>query len=138
MALAEEHGLDLVQISESNETVIARIMDFGKFLYEKKKQQGEAKKNQKVIQIKEIKVRPQIETNDYLVKMGKCFEFLKEGKRVKFSLQLRGRENITLVDKVQEIFQRIQQDIDKEFGANIIKEPLQKANSLYSMVVYLK
>ena len=70
LAKAEEEGLDLVQVSgDDSETVIAKIMDFGKFIYEKKKQDVKAKKHQKVIQIKELKLRPYIEEQDYRIKL---------------------------------------------------------------------
>jgi len=86
---AEEEGLDLVQVSGEGDNVIAKIMDFGKFLYEKKKQDVKAKKHQKVIQIKELKLRPYIEEQDYRIKLKQSAQFLEDGKRVKFTLQFR-------------------------------------------------
>lgn len=92
IAAAHEVGLDLVQISESAEGVTAKIMDFGKFLYEKKKQGGEAKKKQKVVEVKEVKLRPNIDEGDYKVKLKRMIEFLTDGMHVKVTLQFRGRE----------------------------------------------
>ncbi len=92
MAMAEEAGLDLVEISPNAEPPVCKIMDFGKFKYEQQKKEAEARKKQKVIEIKEIKFRPGTDTHDYQVKMRSVLKFLEEGDKVKVTLRFRGRE----------------------------------------------
>jgi translation initiation factor IF-3 len=90
MAIAA--GLDLVEISPNAEPPVCKIMDFGKFKYEQQKREAEARRKQKIIEIKEIKFRPGTDTNDYDVKMRSVFKFLEEGDKVKVTLRFRGRE----------------------------------------------
>ena len=85
-------GLDLLEISPNAEPPVAKILDFGKFKYEQQKKRNEAKKKQKVIEIKEIKVRPNIDENDYQVKLRAMKAFIDEGDKVKVTLRFRGRE----------------------------------------------
>jgi len=85
-------GLDLLEISPNAEPPVVKILDFGKFKYEQQKKKNEAKKKQKVIEIKEIKVRPNIDENDYQVKMRAMKSFIDEGDKVKVTLRFRGRE----------------------------------------------
>jgi translation initiation factor IF-3 len=85
-------GLDLVEISPNADPPVCKILDFGKFKYEQQKKKNEAKKKQKVIEIKEIKVRPNIDENDYQVKMRAMKSFIEEGDKVKVTLRFRGRE----------------------------------------------
>jgi len=85
-------GVDLVEISPTAEPPVCRIMDFGKFLYEKSKKQAEAKKKQKQIQIKEVKFRPGTDEGDYQVKLRNLIRFLEEGDKAKVTLRFRGRE----------------------------------------------
>ena len=85
-------GLDLVEISPNADPPVCKILDFGKFKYEQQKKKNEAKKKQKVIEIKEIKVRPNIDENDYQVKMRAMKSFIGEGDKVKVTLRFRGRE----------------------------------------------
>ena len=92
MQLAEEAGLDLVEISPNAEPPVCKIMDFGKFKYETQKREGEARKKQKIIEIKEIKFRPGTDIHDYDVKMRSVLKFLDEGDKVKVTLRFRGRE----------------------------------------------
>ena len=92
LALAEEAGLDLVEISPTAVPPVCKIMDYGKFKYENQKKEAEARKNQKVIEIKEIKFRPGTDTHDYDVKMRSVFKFLEDGDKVKVTLRFRGRE----------------------------------------------
>ncbi|MDR5653787.1 translation initiation factor IF-3 [Xinfangfangia sp. LG-4] len=92
MALAEEAGLDLVEISPTAVPPVCKIMDFGKFKYETQKKEAEARKKQKVIEIKEIKFRPGTDSHDYDVKMRSVLKFLDEGDKVKITLRFRGRE----------------------------------------------
>jgi translation initiation factor IF-3 len=85
-------GLDLLEISPNAEPPVVKILDYGKFKYEQQKKRNEAKKKQKVIEIKEIKVRPNIDENDYQVKMRAMKSFIEEGDKVKVTLRFRGRE----------------------------------------------
>jgi len=89
---AFEAGLDLVEISPNAEPPVCKILDYGKFKYEIQKKRAEAKKKQKVIEIKEIKVRPGIDDNDYNIKMRSVRRFLEDGDKVKVTLRFRGRE----------------------------------------------
>ncbi|WP_420850174.1 translation initiation factor IF-3 [Rhodobaculum claviforme] len=92
MALAEEAGLDLVEISPNAAPPVCKIMDFGKFKYDQQKREAEARKKQKVIEVKEIKFRPGTDTHDYDVKMRSVIKFLEGGDKVKVTLRFRGRE----------------------------------------------
>ena len=85
-------GLDLLEISPNADPPVVKILDYGKFKYEQQKKKNEAKKKQKVIEIKEIKVRPNIDENDYQVKMRAMKSFIEEGDKVKVTLRFRGRE----------------------------------------------
>ena len=92
LQMAEEAGLDLVEISPNAEPPVCKIMDFGKFKYEQQKREAEARKKQHIIEIKEIKFRPGTDTHDYDVKMRSVMKFLDEGDKVKITLRFRGRE----------------------------------------------
>src|SRR5438270_787789 len=85
-------GLDLLEISPNADPPVVKILDFGKFKYEQQKKKNEARKKQKVIEIKEIKVRPNIDENDYQVKLRAMKMFIEEGDKVKVTLRFRGRE----------------------------------------------
>ena len=90
--MAEEQGLDLVKISPNATPPVCKIMDYSKFCYDQKKKEKDAKKNQKVVEIKEIRMSPSIDTNDFNTKAKNAMKFLKEGNRVKVSVRFRGRE----------------------------------------------
>ena len=90
--LAEEQGLDLVKISPNAVPPVCKIMDYSKFCFDQKKREKEAKKNQKVVEIKEIRMSPSIDTNDFNTKVKSAQKFLKDGNRVKVSVRFRGRE----------------------------------------------
>ncbi|MEM6439668.1 MAG: translation initiation factor IF-3 [Pseudomonadota bacterium] len=92
MRMAEAVGLDLVEISPNASPPVCKIMDFGKFKYEQQKKAVEAKKKQKIIEVKEVKFRPNIDTHDYDVKMRNVTRFLEDGDKVKVTLRFRGRE----------------------------------------------
>ncbi|MFZ1728460.1 MAG: translation initiation factor IF-3 [Albidovulum sp.] len=92
MAMAEEAGLDLVEISPNAEPPVCKIMDFGKYKYETQKREAEARKKQHIIEIKEIKFRPGTDIHDYQVKMRSVVKFLEGGDKVKITLRFRGRE----------------------------------------------
>jgi translation initiation factor IF-3 len=92
LAIAAEAGLDLVEISPNSEPPVAKIMDFGRFKYQSQKKAAEARKKQRTIEIKEIKMRPNIDIHDYEVKMRSIRRFFEEGDKVKVTLRFRGRE----------------------------------------------
>ena len=91
-ALAEEQGLDLVKISPNTVPPVCKIMDYSKFCFDQKKREKEAKKNQRVVEIKEIRMSPSIDTNDLNTKIKAAIKFLMDGNRVKVSVRFRGRE----------------------------------------------
>ena len=91
-AMADEQGLDLVKISPNAVPPVCKIMDYSKFCYDQKKREKDAKKNQKVVEIKEIRMSPSIDTNDLNTKIKAAQKFLADGNRVKVSIRFRGRE----------------------------------------------
>ena len=107
--MAEEVGLDLVEISPNAAPPVCKIMDFGKFKYEQQKKANEAKKKQRVIEIKEVKFRPNIDIHDYEVKMRNVTRFLEDGDKVKVTLRFRGRE-MAHQDRGMDIMNRVKQD----------------------------
>ncbi len=90
--MAEDIGLDLVELSPNAEPPVCKILDYGKYKYEQQKKASAARKNQKVQDVKEIKMRPGIDVHDYQVKMKKVHEFLESGDKVKLTIRFRGRE----------------------------------------------
>jgi translation initiation factor IF-3 len=92
LKLAEEAGLDLVEISPNAEPPVCKILDLGKLKYSTQKKAAEARKKQKIVEVKEIKMRPNIDTHDYEVKMKAISRFFEEGDKVKVTLKFRGRE----------------------------------------------
>lgn len=110
MLLAEQAGLDLVEISPNAEPPVCKIMDFGKFKYETQKKESEARKKQHVIEIKEIKFRPNTDIHDYEVKMRSVFKFLEGGDKVKITLRFRGREMAHL-ELGRKLLERVAEDV---------------------------
>ncbi len=92
LKMAEEQELDLVKISPNAVPPVCKIMDYGKFRFDQLKREKEGKKNQRVVEIKEIRMSPGIDTNDFNTKMRNALKFLKEGNRVKVTVRFRGRE----------------------------------------------
>ena len=92
IAMAQEAGLDLVEIAPNSVPPVCKILDFGKYKYQAQKKAAEARKKQKTVEIKEIKMRPNIDTHDYEVKMKSVRRFFEEGDKVKVTLRFRGRE----------------------------------------------
>jgi translation initiation factor IF-3 len=90
--LAEEAGLDLVEIAPNSDPPVCKVLDYGKYKYEEQKRRNEARKKQKTIEVKEIKMRPGIDTHDYETKMKAARKFLGNGDKVKFTIRFRGRE----------------------------------------------
>ncbi len=92
LELAEESGLDLVEVSPNADPPVCKILDYGKYKYEQQKKANEARKKQKTVDVKEVKMSPRIEKNDYDVKMRNARRFLEDGNKVKVSMRFRGRE----------------------------------------------
>ena len=105
-------GLDLLEISPNAEPPVVKILDYGKFKYEQQKKKNEARKKQKVIEIKEVKVRPNIDENDYQVKLRAMRSFIEEGDKVKVTLRFRGRE-MAHQDLGVKVLERIRTDMDE-------------------------
>ena len=101
-------GLDLVEVSPNADPPVCKIMDFGKFKYEEQKRKSEARKKQKIIDVKEIKMRPNIDQHDYDVKMRSINRFIGDGDKVKVTMRFRGREmvhqdlGLRLLEKVRD------------------------------------
>lgn len=112
LAMAEEAGLDLVEVAPESRPPVCKLMDFGKFKYQTQKKANEARKKQKVIEIKEIKMRPNIDQHDYDVKMRSMSRFLDEGDKVKVTLRFRGRE-MAHQDLGLKVLQRVRDDLDE-------------------------
>lgn len=115
LAVAEEAKLDLVEISPDAQPPVCRIMDYGKHLFERKKQQAQARKNQKQIQIKEVKFRPGTDVGDYQVKLRNLIRFLEDGDKAKVSLRFRGRE-MAHQELGMELLKQVEKDLE-EYGS---------------------
>ena len=111
-AAADEAGLDLVEVSPNADPPVCKILDYGKFKYEQQKKANEARKKQKIIDVKEVKVRPGIEEHDYQVKMRNVRRFLENGDKVKVTLRFRGRE-IAHKDLGLDVLNRIKDEIEE-------------------------
>ncbi|MEM9011632.1 MAG: translation initiation factor IF-3 [Pseudomonadota bacterium] len=109
--LAEEEGLDLVEISPNATPPVCKIMDFGKFKYEQQKKESEARKKQKIIEVKEVKFRPNTDVHDYDVKMRNVTRFLEHGDKVKVTLRFRGRE-MAHQELGRRLLERVADDIE--------------------------
>ncbi|MGR3315630.1 translation initiation factor IF-3 [Roseovarius indicus] len=111
MDLAYEAELDLVEISPNATPPVCKIMDYGKYKYEQQKRESEARKKQKVIEVKEVKFRPNTDTHDYDVKMRNVMRFLESGDKVKVTLRFRGRE-MAHQDLGRELLHRVAGDVE--------------------------
>jgi len=112
LRIAEERRLDLVEIAPRANPPVCRLMDYGKYKYEQSKKEKEAKKKQKIIQVKEVKLRPNIEEHDYQVKLRSAMKFLQSGNKVKATIMFRGRE-IVHAPKGKEILSRIAKELEE-------------------------
>ncbi len=110
---ADEFGLDLVELQPNAEPPVVKILDYGKYKYQAQKRASEARKKQKVIEVKEIKLRPNIDSHDYDVKMRAVRKFLEAGDKVKITLRFRGRE-MAHVELGSQLLQRVREDIEEE------------------------
>jgi translation initiation factor IF-3 len=112
MAMAANAGLDLVEVAAAADPPVCKILDYGKFKYEEQKKKNEAKKKQKVIEVKEIKLRPGIDDHDYDVKMRSMVKFVEEGDKVKVTMRFRGRE-LAHQDIGMGVLMRVRDDLDE-------------------------
>lgn len=130
--MAREKDLDLVEISASANPPVCKIMDYGKYVFQQKKKQGEAKKKQKVIIVKEVQFRPRIDEHDFDFKKNNIIRFLQHGDKVKASIRFRGRE-MTHMELGRAVLDRLLTEI-KEFGAAESPHPDVQGNRM-TMVI---
>lgn len=140
LRLAQIQGLDLVMIAEQGHEgyPVTKIMDYGKALYAKKKKQAEAKKHQKTIQVKELKLRPKIGEHDFVTKMNQALQFLQEGKHVKITVAFRGRELISKEERGKQLFDKITQYFYDHGISQLFFEKDMKLGQLWSRIYYSK
>lgn len=112
MRTAEDASLDLVEIVPNAEPPVCRVMDYGKFVFELKKQKSEARKKQKQVQVKEVKFRPGTEIGDYQVKLRNLRRFLEDGDKAKVTMRFRGREHAHR-DRGLELLEKIEADLQE-------------------------
>jgi translation initiation factor IF-3 len=110
--LAEEVGLDLVEIAPNSVPPVCKLLDYGRFRFNEQKKQNEARKRQKTVEVKEIKLRPGIDDHDYDVKMRSMMKFIEEGDKVKVTMRFRGRE-LAHQDLGMNVLMRVRDDLDK-------------------------
>jgi len=113
LGLAQDAGLDLVEISPNADPPVCKILDYGKYKYEAQKKANEARKKQKIIEVKEIKMRPGIDEHDYQVKMRSVQRFLGDGDKVKLTIRFRGRE-MAHQDLGMKVLDRVREDVVEE------------------------
>jgi len=130
-AMAEEKGLDLVEVAPNSRPPVCRIMDYGKYKYEQARKAKEAKKKQHVIHVKEIKMRPKIEEHDFGFKLRHARRFLADGDKVKFTLRFRGRE-MTHPELGERVLERVKQELD-ELGA--VESDIRKEGRTMTMLI---
>ena len=111
LEMADSAELDLIEISPQATPPVCKILDYGKYKYEMQKRKAEAKKNQKVVETKELKLRPMIENHDYEVKLKQAKKFLAEGNKVKFTMRYKGRE-MSANNLGKEILDRLVEDLE--------------------------
>jgi translation initiation factor IF-3 len=128
---ADEAGLDLVEISPNADPPVCKILDIGKYKYEEQKRKNEARKKQKVIEVKEIKLRPNIDDHDYDVKMRAMKRFLEEGDKVKVTLRFRGRE-MAHMELGHQLLARVKADFEGE--AKVEQEPRSEGRQIVMVV----
>ena len=131
LAIAKQKGLDLVEISPTAVPPVCRIMDFGKYQYQEQKRAREAKKHQKVITVKEVKFRINVDEHDYQTKKNHVIRFLEEGDKVKATIFFRGRE-MTRTGLGRQVLERLIKDIEDK---GIVEfRPRQEGNTLHAIL----
>jgi translation initiation factor IF-3 len=129
--MADEVGLDLVEVSPNADPPVCKILDYGKFKYEEQKKAAEARKKQKTIDVKEIKMRPGIDVHDYEVKLRSARRFLGDGDKVKVTIRFRGRE-MAHQELGMKVLDRVREDLDEL--AKVEQHPI-KEGRLMTMVI---
>ena len=112
LAMAEEEGLDLVEVSPNVSPPVCKILDYGKLKYQEQKKASEARKRQKTVDVKEIKMRPNIDKHDYDVKMRSVTKFIGEGDKVKVTMRFRGRE-MAHQELGMQVLTRVREEVDE-------------------------
>ena len=112
LVMAANAGLDLVEIAPNADPPVCKILDFGKYKYEEQKKKNEARKKQKIIEVKEIKLRPGIDNHDYEVKRRSMVKFIEEGDKVKVTMRFRGRE-LAHQELGMDVLIRVRDDLDE-------------------------
>ena len=135
LTMASDAGLDLVEIAPNADPPVCKILDFGKYKYEEQKKKNEARKKQKIIEVKEIKLRPSIDDHDYNTKLNHMREFLAENMKVKVSVFFRGRENAH-PEFGQQLMQRVIRDVEGTGHAEV--PPKQMGKSIHMMLAPVK
>jgi len=135
LEIARKKDLDLVEISPNQDPPIVKIVNYSKFKYEQLKKAKEAKKKQKVIQLKEIKMRPNIDSHDFEHKVKHAVEFLQAGDKVKFTLMFRGREMVH-PELGFDVMRRVKEALNET--VTIEKEPAQEGRNITMIVSYKK
>jgi translation initiation factor IF-3 len=135
LALAQDKGLDLVEVAPNADPPVCKIMDYGKYKYQQQKKQQEARKKQAQVQVKEIKVRPKTDEHDYQTKLKHIRRFLNAGDRVKVTVFFRGRE-VVHKDRGMMILERVVEDLKDE--AKVEQQPTSEGRTLSMMLVPLQ
>jgi len=133
MELADEAGLDLVEISPNANPPVCKVMDFGKYKYEQQKREAEARRKQKIIEVKEIKFRPNTDTNDYDVKMRNVYKFLDNGDKVKITMRFRGRE-MAHQNLGMQLLMRVKEDVLAAEAGQIENHPKLEGRQMTMMI----
>ncbi len=134
MRIADEAGLDLIEISPQATPPVCKVLDFGKYKYEMQKRKAEAKKNQKTVETKELKLRPMIEAHDYEVKVKQAKKFIAEGNKVKFTMRFKGRE-LSANDMGKNVLMRLLDDMENV--AKLESEPKLEGKQMMMIVAPL-
>jgi translation initiation factor IF-3 len=132
---ADEAGLDLVEVSPTAQPPVCKILDYGKFKYEAQKKANAARKKQHVVDVKEIKMRPNIDDNDYNTKMKKIHSFLEDGDKVKVTMRFRGRE-LAHQDIAMRVLMRVRDEVGA--GAKIEQFPRMEGRAMIMVMAPMK
>lgn len=135
MSRAASAGLDLVEVSPNADPPVCKILDYGKLKYQEQKKKSEARKKQKIIEVKEIKMRPNIDTHDYSVKMKAIHKFIGEGDKVKVTIRFRGRE-MSHQELGMELLNRVREETSEE--AKVEHEPTMEGRQMIMVLAPTK
>ncbi len=135
MSRAASAGLDLVEVSPNADPPVCKILDYGKLKYQEQKKKSEARKKQKIIEVKEIKMRPNIDTHDYGVKMKAILKFIGEGDKVKVTIRFRGRE-MSHQELGMQLLNRVRDETSEE--AKVEHEPTMEGRQMIMVLAPTK